>query len=504
MSLPLKVLVVDDSDEDASLLRLALINGGYDVTYAVVDNASDMRTALESRNWDVIASDHAMPNFSAPKALALAKELQPGIPFIIVSGEIDLNLAVSLMRSGAKDFIQKRELPRLIPAIERELQEVMLRREAQRVHEELEMSETRYRRLFETAQDGILILDADTGFVIDANQFLIAMLGYSKEEFLGKKLWELGAFKDAEASKQAYLELQKKGYIRYDNLPLQTADGKQVSVEFVSNIYMVDHMRIAQCNIRDITERELSLIEIQKLNTDLEQRVQKRTLELESIIKELEAFNYSVSHDLRAPLRRVKGFAEALRDDAANRLSVESLKYIQNIRVSLERMNVLIEALLGLARFSRLELKRHPVDLSAIVHFISAEIEQNSTRQVEFVVAEGIMVDGDEQLLRIVLENLVGNAWKFTANNPTACIEFGIEPQPDGSIAYFVRDDGAGFNMEYAQKLFSAFQRFHSEKEFPGIGVGLATVQRIIHRHGGRVWAESVVDEGSTFYFTIA
>jgi PAS domain S-box-containing protein len=504
----LRVLMVEDSAEDAALFVRALRRGGYEVVHAVVDTRAAMRAALESQDWDVIISDHAMPRFSAPAALALAKELAPDLPFIIVSGEIDINLAVSLMKEGAHDHIQKQALQRLVPTIERELREVEraveIHRERQQAKDALEVSETRYRRLFETAQDGILILDAVTGQILDVNPFLMEMLGYSKGQFLGKKLWEIGAFRDTETSKTAFEELKRKGYVRYEDLPLETSAGQTVAVEFVSNVYFVNHAKVAQCNIRDITARKQADTEIQNLNAELERRVRERTVQLEALNKELETFNYSVSHDLLAPLRRIMGFTEALREDHSDKQSAESLQLIQSIRGSVERMNALIGALLELARFSRDEVKRQSVDLSALVHVIAAELQQlQPARQVEFVIAEGIMVEGDEQLLRIVLENLLGNAWKFTAKRVHAHIEFGTAPEADGRAAYFVRDDGAGFDMAYADKLFGAFQRLHSEKEFPGIGIGLATVQRIIHRHHGRVWAKGVTDKGATFCFTI-
>jgi light-regulated signal transduction histidine kinase (bacteriophytochrome) len=203
-------------------------------------------------------------------------------------------------------------------------------------------------------------------------------------------------------------------------------------------------------------------------------------------------------------LRRILGFADLLRDDPVNHEATDCLGFIHNIRYSAERMTELIDALLGLARFSRIKLTRKPVDLSAVVRRIAGELCQaDPDRQVEFVIAEGVSADADEPLVLVVLENLLANAWKFTARTPAARIEFGVEPAAGHSPAYFVRDNGAGFDMDHADRMFLAFQRLHSEKDFPGIGIGLATVQRIIHRHGGRVWAQGLVGTGATFHFTL-
>jgi light-regulated signal transduction histidine kinase (bacteriophytochrome) len=317
-------------------------------------------------------------------------------------------------------------------------------------------------------------------------------------------MWDISSLEDMTASRRAFEELQRTGYVRYEDLPLETHDGSKIAVEFVSNVYLVDDARVAQCNIRSITERKRTESEIRALNSDLEQRVRDRTSELEALNRELETFNYAVSHDLRAPLRRIMGFTNVLEEDQVDKQTDANLQTIRSIRVSVDRMNDLISALLELARFSRERIKRQSVDLSAMVHAIAAELQNHPDRQVEFTIADGVLVQGDEQFLRIVLENLLGNAWKFTAHCTVAHIAFGIEPQSDGSRAYFVRDDGAGFDMAYADNLFGAFQRLHSEKSFPGIGIGLATVQRIIHRHNGRVWAKSRVNEGATFYFTVS
>jgi PAS domain S-box-containing protein len=486
------------------MLLLALNMGNFDIVYHVVDTGVAMSAALQRQNWDVITSDHAIPLFSAPAALTLAKSLRPDVPFIIVSGEIDLNLAVSLMQAGARDFVQKRELARLVAVIERELHEVELSREHKMAEHALHISEARYRRLFETAQDGILILDAGTGEIIDVNPFLMDMLGYAKEQLLGRKLWEIGHFKDVEAAKAAFDQLSDTGYIRYENLPLESIDGRRLEVEFVCNVYLVDDVKVAQCNIRDITVHKRTESELRKLNLELDQRVRARTIQLEIFNQDLDSFSSSVSHDLRAPLRRISGFVEALWEGYTDKQSDESLHLMERIRSSVVRMNDLVDALLELAQLFSGVKKCLTVDLSALARQIACELRQTQPdRQVEFVIAEGITTCGDPQLMRIVLENLLSNAWKFTAPIDLVRIEFDALVQANGSVAFFVRDNGVGFDMTYVSKLFGPFQRLHSDKVFPGTGIGLATVQRIIHRHFGRVWAQGEVNKGATFYFTI-
>jgi PAS domain S-box-containing protein len=493
MNPSLRILIVEDSEEDAALELYALRREGYEVAYDVVDTPATMHAALERQQWDVITSDHSMPRFSTSAALALAKTFRPDVPFIVVSGDTDLELVVSLMKMGAQDFIPKRDLARLVPAIKDALREADVRRKRQQGEDTLHVSEMRYRRLFETAQDGILILDADSGQIIDVNPFLTVILGYAQQDLLGKHLWDIGFFTDMEASKRAFAVLQSHGYIRYEDLPLATRDGRQVAVEFISNIYPIEHQNVIQCNIRDITVRK-----------QLEQHVQDRTRQLEALNQALEAFNSAVSHDLRAPLRRINGFVNILRDTYADTLDAEGLQLIQTILTSTHHMNALIEALLGLSHVSRHELAWQVVDVSALAHLVAADLQRSQpTRQVDWVIADGLTTRGDPQLLRIVLDNLLGNAWKFTSAKAQARIEVGRQTVPDGTAVWFVRDNGAGFDMAYVDRLFGAFQRLHRDTEFPGTGIGLATVQRIILRHGERIWAEGAVDQGATFYFTL-
>jgi signal transduction histidine kinase len=240
-----------------------------------------------------------------------------------------------------------------------------------------------------------------------------------------------------------------------------------------------------------------------RLKEELERHVTERTAQLEFANKELDAFNYSISHDLRTPLRSLDGFSRLLQEDYRDQLDAEGLIYLERIRGASQRMAGLIDDLLRLSRLTRSEMRIVQVDLSATAQSIADDLRAtNPERQVEFSIMPGLMGNVDPNLLRIVLENLLGNAWKFTERHPTAHIEFAAS-QEGGQTVYRVRDDGAGFDMAYVEKLFGVFQRLHSIGEFEGTGIGLTIVQRIIHRHGGHVWVEAAVEQGATFYFTL-
>jgi PAS domain S-box-containing protein len=330
------------------------------------------------------------------------------------------------------------------------------------------------------------------------------LFGIGREQLLGRTDHDLFPVEIADAFRANDLAAIARG------TPVQmeeTAPGDDGPHDYITVKFPIldDAGRAyAVCGIStDITDRTRAEAEVRRLNADLERRVAERTAELEASTRELDAFAYSVSHDLRAPLRSLDGFSQILLDDYADVLDEAGRDCLHRLQANTGRMAQIIDDLLDLSRATRVELRRVPVDLSTLAREVIDELRQISPdRRVEVDIAAGLEVTGDPHLLRLVLVNLLGNAWKFTAKAGVPAISFELVPA-GGEQVFAVRDNGAGFKMEYAAKLFEPFQRLHSRGEFEGSGLGLAIVARILRRHGGRIWATGAPDEGATFSFTV-
>ena len=367
--------------------------------------------------------------------------------------------------------------------------------ERKRAEQALRASEERFRILAVTANDAILSADSH-GNITYFNPGAERIFGYTAEEVSGRPLTTLMPERFQEAHRAGlarYLTTREARVIgRTVELAGRRKDGTEFPLELSLAAWNQGLDVAFTAIIRDITSRK-----------EGEERLRSYATQLEAANKELEAFSYSVSHDLRAPLRSLDGFSQALLEDYHDRLDDTGRDFLQRVRAASQRMGTLIDDLLSLSRVTRGDLQVEKVDLSALATALAAELQRSDPqRDVRFAIAPDLVARGDPGLMRLVLQNLLGNAWKFTGKRSPAHVEVGSMAH-DGGRAFFVQDDGAGFDMAYAAKLFGAFQRLHASDEFPGSGIGLATVQRIIHRHGGQVWAEGTPGRGATFYFTL-
>ncbi len=366
--------------------------------------------------------------------------------------------------------------------------------ERKRMEEALRESEGRFRALIQNALDLVMVTEAD-GAIRYISPSSERVLGYSPQEMLGTNTADYVHPDDLEKAFAEFAEVLSGPGVHPVAVETRVRhkDGSWRWLEGIANNMLGDpSIKGVVFNHRDVTDRKQA-----------ERELAQRAAELAIANAELEQFAYSISHDLRAPLRSVTSFSQILLEDYADELDEEGKDYLERVATAGQRMVHMVEGLLNLSRVMRVEMHRETVDLRALAGSIAQGLKQSDPeRRVEFAIDGDLVAEGDRWLLRTVLENLLDNAWKFTGEQPRARIELGVV-EHEGVPAYFVRDDGAGFDMAYADKLFGVFQRLHGADEFEGTGIGLATVARIVRRHGGRVWAEGKVGRGATFYFTL-
>jgi len=465
------ILLVDDAEN--RLLALENILSSLDQNLVKANSGNEVLRALLNQDFAVVVLDAHMPGTDGFEKAAMIRQREESVhlPVIfVIAADCSAAHVARGCSLGVVDYIYTPIVPEILRAKVAVFIELKLQRE--RLEAEVK------RNRFFTLSPALLSIAGLDGTFRQLNPSWEQTLGYTSAELKSIPFLALVHPDDREMALAATRKLAAGERVRYE-IRCLAKDGSCRWLLWNAAPHVEEQLIYAVAH--DLTEEA----------------------ELVAANQELEAFSYSVSHDLRAPLRAIDGFSHALEEDCAERLGETGRRHLERVRAAAGYMGQLIDALLRLSRVVRMELRRNPVDLSKLARMVARDLEQcGSGRKVEFAIAAGVRAVCDANLLRVVLENLLGNAWKFTGKREDARIEFGVETGGGGPV-YRVRDNGVGFDMKYADKLFSPFQRLHSASEFPGTGIGLATVQRIVRRHGGRVWAESAAGQGTTIRFTL-
>ncbi len=478
---------------------------------ALIDSAMDAIIIANADQKIILFNKSAEKIFKISSDKALNQPIKIFIPGIYelnyqdpVSGIMNTTATGKGLRADGSEFPLEASISQ-INLKEKKLLNIILRDISERIQSEnaLQESEQRFSKAFHANPAAVIITRFSNGEVIDVNQSYLNILGFSREELIGSSGTKLNIFNNESERKEIIYELEQFGSVHNYETAVRTKSGNVRFVLLSIEKIELDGESCILSIFFDITESKLAEDEIIKLNDELEHRVQKRTEQLEAANKELESFSYSVSHDLRAPLRGIDSWSQALMENYGHYFDEQGKIFLSRIRSESQRMSQLIDDLLKLSRIARTEKHVVDVNLTLIAETVVSRLKENEPQRiVDVSIQPGITTSGDPFLLESALTNLLNNAFKFTGKKTNAKVEFGFSIIDDKTI-YFVRDNGAGFDMNYAKQLFGAFQRMHPHSEFPGTGIGLAIVQRIIRHHGGRIWAESVVNEGTTFFFTI-
>jgi PAS domain S-box-containing protein len=412
---------------------------------------------------------------------------------------VGLSIGLTLVLGVIVAVFSRRQFIALFSSYNRALNDIESQAEAVR------RSEQRYRLLFENNPHPMWLYDTETLAFLEINEAAVTHYGYTREEFLSMTIKEIRPISDIPALIDNVAHLRN----RIDRAGIwkhRKKDGTLIDVEITSHVLEMSGRRAEIVLANDVTTKLRAQRELLELNNSLEQKVVERTKQLETANGELEAFTYSVSHDLRAPLRAINGFSRILLEDFAGAIPANAARYLDHVRTNAKQMGNLIDDLLAFSRIGRQSINKQTVDPAEIVKRVLEELQtEQQGRSINISMEKLPAANADPALLKQVFTNLLSNALKYTRGRSNASIDIGatLGNQVSESPVYYVRDNGAGFDMKYAHKLFGVFQRLHRAEEFEGTGVGLATTERIIRRHGGRIWAEAEVDRGATFFFTI-
>ncbi len=502
------ILIVDDKDANISLLEQMLRGAGY-VSIASTKDPREVCELHRKNRYDLILLDLQMPGMDGFQVMEDLEKIETSgyLPVLVVTAQPDHK--VHALTAGAKDFVSKPfELPEVLVRVYNMLEVRLLRRKAEtRSEQAIRASELSYRRLFEAAKDGILILEADTGRISDVNPFLLEMLGFSHDEMVGKPIWELGPFKDIVSNKAKFEQLQQRGYVRYEDLPLETRDGRRIAVEFISNVYHADDRNVIQCNVRDITERKRAEKQMRGIQAQLEQT--NRDLMKRS--EEIQYFYHTLSHELKTPLTSAREFVSIVIDGLAGELNSTQLNYLRMAKESCTDLAVYINDLLDATRLDtgKLHIELKAVSLAAIIQRALAIMEPVAAGKKIRLSAElnthlmHVMVD--ESRIMQILTNLLNNALKFTFEGGEIIVKLGEDPKNSECVQISVTDTGCGIPKDQIDNLFHRFYQIKKGDATPekGVGLGLYLCREMVLLHGGNIWVESAFGSGSTFSFTI-
>jgi signal transduction histidine kinase/DNA-binding response OmpR family regulator len=525
----MKILHLEDSPSDAYLVQRTLSRHGLAAQIQCAKSADEFRTALTNETFDVIVVDNGLPGFDGHAALEFARQHRPDLPLIFCSGAAREDDVIAKLDLGATDYVLKEHLWQLVAALRRVVstapraagarecgetamlcmlrvvQELSLARE---LHDVMATVRRAARELSGADGATFILREGDKCFYADEDAIEPLWKGQRFPMTACISGWSMlnresavieDIYLDGRIPHEAYRPTFVKSLVM---VPIRTAD----PLGAIGTYWAHQHRPTAQevALLQMLANTTAVAVESVQLYKGLERRVQERTAELKLANAELETFSYAVSHDLRAPLRALGSDLVELHDDCGLVLTPEAVACIASAHSHARRMGRLIDDLMRLGKVSRAPVHRENVDVSALVALTLDWLPATAGAPLEKVIAPGVSADADPGLLGLVVENLLSNALKYSAHRERPRVEFGRSSEPGAAAIFFVRDNGAGFDMTHAGRLFTPFARLHAESEFPGNGIGLATVRRAVERHGGRIWAEAAPDAGATFYFTLA